>query len=443
MRLFAIVDIEATGSVANQDKMTEIAVIITDGEKEVDRFETLLNPQQPITPFVVRLTGITNDMVKSSPLFENIASELYAFLRGKIFVAHNVNFDYKFLKQAFFECGITFNEKRLCTIRLSREIIPGMPSYSLSKLTRSLGIGLNNAHRAMPDTEATAELFELLYKKNLPFIETSLKANSNESTLPANLPKARFKKLPKKTGVYYFHNNKGEVIYIGKAKNLKSRVSSHFTGKLSRKNEVFSREIFDVSFELTGSELIAAFLEDTEIKHNWPVYNRSQKSRIDKFGVFIYEDRSNNKRLGINKVTSQSVFIKAFPTLSEARNWLIKKVDEFSLKPLCCGMEQFDREEISIEEHTINIEMFLAGFNLGEDTLVIKGKGRWADEKSFIYIEKGNYKGYGYYSGQENLSNVDEFKNFLTLQKETTLIRSVIKSELKKKKSDYEIITLS
>ena len=166
----------------------------------------------------------------------------------------------------------------------------------------------------------------------MAFIESSLKANSNESTLPANLPKARFKKLPKKTGVYYFHNNKGEVIYIGKAKNLKSRVSSHFTGKLSRKNEVFSREIFDVSFEVTGSELIAAFLEDTEIKHNWPVYNRSQKSRIDKFGIFIYEDRSNNKRLGINKVTSQSVFLKAFPTLSEARNWLIKKVDEFSLK---------------------------------------------------------------------------------------------------------------
>ena len=106
-------------------------------------------------------------------------------------------------------------------------------------------------------------------------------------------------------------------------------------------------------------------------------------------------------------------------------------------------MEQFDREDVSIEEHTTNIELFLAGFNLGEDTLVIKGKGRWANEKSFIYIEKGNYKGYGYYSGQENLSNVEELKNFLTLQKETMLIRSVIKSELKKKKSDYEIITLS
>ena len=184
MRLFAIVDIESTGSVANQDKITEIAVIITDGEKEIDRFETLINPQQPITPFVVRLTGITNEMVQEAPLFEEVAKGLFELLKGKVFVAHNVNFDYKFIKQAFFDCGISFNEKRLCTVRLSREIIPGMASYSLGKLTRGLGIGLNNAHRAMPDTEATTKLFELLYQKNVAFIETSLKANSNESTLP-------------------------------------------------------------------------------------------------------------------------------------------------------------------------------------------------------------------------------------------------------------------
>jgi len=442
MRLFAVVDIESTGSVANQDKITEIAVIITDGEKEIDRFETLINPQQPITPFVVRLTGITNELVQDAPLFEEVANDLFEFLKGKVFVAHNVNFDYKFIKQAFSLCGIDFNEKRLCTVRLSREIIPGMPSYSLGKLTRSLGIGLNNAHRAMPDTEATSELFALLHKKNLPFIEASLKANSKESTLPANLPKARFKKLPKKTGVYYFYNSKGEVIYIGKAKNLKSRVSSHFTGKLSKKNEIFSREIFDVSFELTGSELIATFFEDIEIKHNWPVYNRSQKSRIDKFGIFIYEDRSNNKRLGINKVTNHSAFVKAFPTLSEARNWLIKKIDEFALKPSYCGMEQFDKDNTTAEEHAKNIEIFLDDFNLGEDTFVIKGKGRRADEKSFVYIEKGNYKGYGYYPEHAEVNDIDQLKNFLTLQKETILIRSTIKSELKKKQSDYEIIML-
>ena len=175
MRLFAIVDIESTGSVANQDKITEIAVIITDGHKEIDRFETLINPQQPITPFVVRLTGITNEMVKEAPLFKEVAKELFELLKGKVFVAHNVNFDYKFIKQAFFDCGISFDEKRLCTVRLSREIIPGMASYNLGKLTRGLGIGLNNAHRAMPDTEATTKLFELMYQKNVAFIEASLR----------------------------------------------------------------------------------------------------------------------------------------------------------------------------------------------------------------------------------------------------------------------------
>lgn len=440
--IYAIVDIETTGSTPPNDGITEIGVVITDGENILEKYETLINPEVHIPKFVVGLTGITNQMVADQPKFEDVSSELYDLLEGKIFVAHNVNFDYKFIKESFKKVGVEYNSKRLCTIRLSRQIIPGHASYSLGKLTKSVGIELKNAHRAMGDTLATTELFHMLHVKDVDFINASLKANSKEYTLPANLSKNKYKKLPKFPGVYYFHDAKGKVIYIGKAKDIRGRVSSHFTGKLTKKNEVFFKEIYDVSYELTGNELIAAFLEDNEIKRTWPLLNRSQKSRIDKFGIYVYTDRKEMTRIGINKVNNHFPFIKAFPTQSEARNWLIKMVDAYNLNPSFCGMSQFDSDQVTEEMHDKNIDAFLDEFDLGEESFVLQGRGREREEHSFIYVDKGTYKGFGYFPKSESISSVDELQNYLQPQKETVLIRNLLKSELKKKKSYYKKVIL-
>lgn len=442
MELFAIVDIETTGSTPPNDGITEIGVVITDGKNVINRYETLINPGVEIPKFVVGLTGITNQMVANQPSFEDVSEELYSILEGKIFVAHNVNFDYKFIKESFKKVGIEYNSKRLCTIRLSREIFPGHASYSLGKLTKGLGIDLVNAHRAMGDAEATAELFHLLHQQNIEFIQSSLKANSKEYTLPANLSKNKYKKLPKAPGIYYFHDVKGKVIYIGKAKDIRSRVASHFIGKLTKKNEAFFKDIYDVSYELTGNELIASILEDTEIKNSWPLLNRSQKSRIDKFGIYIYTDRTEIIRIGINKVNNQFPFLKAFPSQSEARNWLIKMIEAFQLSPSFCGMSQFETEQITLEQHSRNMDVFLEEFNLGEESFVLQGRGRHREEISFIYIEKGTYRGFGFCSKSETISKIDDLKNFLQPQKETVLIRNLLKEEVKKKKSGYKKIVL-
>ena len=146
--MYAIVDIETTGGYAENHRMTEIAIYHHDGMQITDRFQTLINPGRRVPYFITGLTGITNDMVKEAPSFADVAEEIYGRLKGKVFVAHNAHFDYSFLKKEFDDAGIGWKTKRLCTVRLGRKIIPGLDSYSLGRLAESLGITIQDRHRA-------------------------------------------------------------------------------------------------------------------------------------------------------------------------------------------------------------------------------------------------------------------------------------------------------
>lgn len=437
---FAIVDIETTGSHYGPDCITEIGVVITDGVKELDRYETLVNPQARIPKFITHLTGITEEMVADAPIFDDVAPQLKELLEGRIFVAHNVNFDYKIVKGHMERSGYVIPSKRLCTVRLSRKIIPGYPSYSLGKLTASLGFSHMNAHRAMGDAEVTSELFHLLFSRNNGEIEQALKANSKEATLPANLPKETYEKLPDQPGVYYFHNAKGKVIYIGKAKNLKRRVTSHFTGKSTVKKHGFLENIFDVTYELTGNEVIASLLEDAEIKHYWPEFNKSQKSQIQKFGVYHYEDQRGNLRLGINKISGNYPGIMQFPTMSKARNWLLDKIEDYRLSASMCGMSHFQSVEISIEEHHHNLNKLLGEYLALEETIVWKGRGRDSSEEAFVLMENGVYRGYGFVDHSSSVTSVTELKSYIIPRHETLMVKKILASPKINKLKRVEIM---
>ncbi|CAG5080333.1 exonuclease domain-containing protein [Parvicella tangerina] len=436
---FAIVDIETTGSQLGPDCITEIGVVITDGVKELHRYETLINPQARIPRFITHLTGITEEMVEDAPVFEEVAEDIYELLNERIFVAHNVNFDYKIVKSHMERAGFSIPSKRLCTVRLSRKIIPGYPSYSLGKLTASLGFKHSNAHRAMGDAEVTAELFHLLFDKNTGQIEQALKSNSKEATLPANLPKENYQKLPDEPGVYYFHDAKGKVIYIGKAKNLKKRVTSHFTGKNNIKKRGFLENIFDVSFELTGNEVIASLLEDAEIKHYWPAYNRAQKSQIQKFGVFRYEDQGGNIRLAINKINGNYKGIMQFPTMSKARNWLLDKIEDYELSPSLCGMRHYENDQVSVDKHHKNINKLLREYLALEETIVWKGRGRDSNEEAFVLMENGVYKGYGFVDLSHSVTSVTDLKTFIKPKHETLMVKKILASRKINKLKRVEI----
>lgn len=426
---YAIVDIETTGSQLGADSITEIGIVITDGEKVIDRYETLVNPQARIPKFITYLTGINEEMVADAPVFSDVAKEIQRYLEGRVFVAHNVNFDYKIVKGHMDKLGLTIPSKRICTVRLSRKIIPGYPSYSLGKISASLGLKHQNAHRAMGDAEVTAELFHILVKNDKGQIAESLKGNSKESTLPANLSKEAFDKLPSRTGIYYFHDSKGRVIYIGKAKNLKKRVSSHFTGKSNMEKGDFLKEIFDVTFTLTGNDVIAALYEDAEIKHYWPKYNNAQKARIEKFGVYKYEDSSGKIRLGINKITTQYRGIMQFPTLSKARTWLLTKVEEFELNPTYCGLSAFDTDVITSDEHHLNMRRFLAEFLALEESVIWTGYGRSKSEIGFVMMENGVYRGFGFVEREIGVENLNQLKKYLVAQHETHVVRKILISK--------------
>jgi DNA polymerase-3 subunit epsilon len=260
---FAIVDIETTGGYAAASGITEIAIIIHDGENIIERFETLINPGKNIPLYIQSLTGIDNEMVAASPYFEDIAVQIFKLLQGRVFVAHSVNFDYSFLKHHLEVAGYNLNVPKLCTVRLSRKIVPGLASYSLGRLCDSLQIPLHNRHRAGGDAAATAILFSQLMKWDKQgMIAAMLKRNSKEQSLPPNVPKSVFEALPSCPGVYYFINRSGKVIYVGKAIDIKKRVSSHFTGHTAdARRQHFMRDVFHISFEVCATELMALILE--------------------------------------------------------------------------------------------------------------------------------------------------------------------------------------
>ncbi len=301
--MYAIVDIETTGSYAANNGITELAIVLHDGNKIVDRFETLINPLTPIPHYVQVLTGIHPGMLEDAPVFAEVADRVYRMLRDAVFVAHHVNFDYSFVKHQLEVCGFELDTKKLCTVRLSRKVFPGLSGYSLGKLCRDLDIPIVNRHRAGGDADATVILFEkILQRDSQGAVRQMLHGKSREQYLPPNLPSEQIASLPYTPGVYYFHDQKGKVIYVGKAKNLRSRVCSHFSNNHTglRKQE-FLRNIYSVSWKDCGTELMAFLMECVEIRRLWPAYNSSLKRFEQTYGLYAYEDQSGYLRLTIEK----------------------------------------------------------------------------------------------------------------------------------------------
>jgi DNA polymerase III subunit epsilon len=445
--MYAIVDIETTGGYAENHRVTEIAVYHHDGTKVTDHFHTLINPGRKIPYFITGLTGITSQMVQDAPAFEDIAKEIYDWLKDRVFVAHNAHFDYSFLKKEFDEAGIQWNSKKLCTVRLSRKIVPGLDSYGLGRLAESFGIKILDRHRAGGDAQATAQIFDILLKRDHEgVISKALKRNSGETILPPNLPKTEFEKLPAKAGVYYFHDSRGTVIYVGKAINIKKRIAGHFTGDAREWNRSNIRnEIHSISFELTGNELIALILESQEIRRLWPKYNLAQKYKIEEWGVYDYEDRNGYLRLCVNLVSKGTRPLITFSNKGDAWNFMWEKVKAFELCPKLSGLQLSKGLCFSHQSGTCHgacqgveatkkynkraqkaVESF---FEKGQ-TVAIVGKGRRPDEKSVVLVENGNYLGFGFYDLQENISDFEAAKNFIKPSKDNRLVQNLVNSYL-------------
>ncbi|TAG11950.1 MAG: DNA polymerase III subunit epsilon [Sphingobacteriia bacterium] len=392
MMRFAVVDIETTGGFPQQHGITEIAIVLHNGTEIEGRFESLVNPFQPIPPFIVGMTGITNAMVMAAPSFAEIAPKIFQLLSNRVFVAHNVNFDFSFVKHHLQQSGFDLQTLKLCTIRLSRKAFPGFPKYGLGHLCRQLNIPIHNRHRAGGDALATAEVLDLVLKNNGGIlIKEMLQKEHKEYLLPANLPKHFINQLPTTPGVYYFHNNKGKVVYVGKAKNLKKRVVSHFSGlDISRKRQDFIREIYTISHVDCPTEFIASIFESIEIKRLWPAYNKSQKKYEQNWGIYAFEDARGYLRLAIDKKHKQTQPIVAFSLLVDAHRELWRLVKSFELHPSLCFLDKTIPDELpEIEQYNRQVNQALAFIAAEKESFIIREK------KMAILVEKGKFIGMG------------------------------------------------
>lgn len=444
--MYAIVDIETTGGFAGRSRITEVAIFIHDGQQVVESYETLVNPNQEIPSYITGLTGISQQMVNTAPTFEKVAKKIHSLITDKVFVAHNVHFDYSFLKKELEKCDLKFNPKKVCTVRLSREIIPGLRSYGLGKLCEQLNITIENRHRAGGDAKATSVLFEMLLRKNPEFVAYAIKRTSGETKLPPNLPKEEFDDLPEEAGVYYFLDAHGEIIYVGKAKNIKKRITSHFSGiSKNKRNQYIRNEIHHINYELTGNELVALLLESSEIKRLWPKYNRAQKFRANQWGIYLYEDREGYLRLNINKLTKGVVPKAVFYTHADAWQFLLERVKEYELCPKLCGIQKskgacFDYKygqclgacdhQEKPEQYNKRLKEALLEFQPSEKSYAILGHGRHEDEQSVILVENGAYHGFGFFERDIGFSSLEDVQRVITQYKTTAEIEQYIQSHI-------------
>lgn len=456
--MYAIVDIETTGGHASANGITEVAICIHDGMQVTHRYETLVNPGKDIPIFIRALTGISNEMVRDAPPFKQVAHEIYQLLHDKVFVAHNVNFDYSFLRYHLAAAGYDLNCNKLCTVRLGRKIIPGLPSYSLGKLCHHLAIANESRHRAGGDANATAELFTLMLSRDVnKHILASLKKNSKEQNLPANLPKNAIESLPLMPGVYYFHDEKGKIIYVGKAVNIKKRVCSHFSGNNpNAQRQEFLKNIHHISHQECGTELMALALEAVEIKRLWPKYNRSLKRFEHTFGLYTYEDQRGYLRLAVDKHRKYAHAEHNCASLLEGYTLLNQLIEEFGLCPKLCFIQKNNGPCTGINNHQCacngmeetdvyndRVTIALSSLKMQLPTFAVRDKGRNYDEQSCLLIENGRFYGMGYIPNDFEVTNFDSLKSHLSPHPDNGYIRNLVLGYGDKypaKRIDFELL---
>jgi DNA polymerase-3 subunit epsilon len=416
--MYAIVDIETTGGSSRIEKITEIAIYQHDGEKVTGEFVSLINPERNIPYFITSLTGISNEMVENAPRFYEVAKKIIEFTDGRIFVAHNVRFDYSFIRQEFKALGYNFKRNILDTVALGRKLIPGHRSYSLGNICKELNIEINGRHRAAGDALATVKLLEKLIEKDREINRglSGLLKNSRISKLNPNLDVSKIESIPEESGVYYFYNEKGDLIYIGKSRNLQQRIRTHLSNNTTNRAMEMRDFIADIDWEVTGSELIALLRESSEIKKNKPVYNRAQRRTGFNWGIFSHTDLNGYLNFTYGQLDKDDSPLSVFTGKERAKSRLLSLVERYDLcqkltglyethgpcfhyhvglcKGACCCKEPPDayneRARKAAEEFIFTRRNFF-----------IIDKGREEEERSAIKIVNGKFTGYGYFNINE------------------------------------------
>ncbi len=424
--MYAILDIETTGGKYNEEGITEIAIYRFDGHRVVDQFSSLVNPQRDIQPFVQRLTGINSKMLVNAPKFFEVAKRIVEITDGAVIVAHNAEFDYRILRTEFDRLGYAYERPSVCTVELAQKLIPGLPSYKLGKLVRSLGIPISDVHRAHGDAQATVELFKVLLEKDSEktVIGTHVKTLTKKKV--PNKYLAIIEELPTETGVYYLHNKAGDIIYIGKSKNIKKRVLSHLTSG-QRKAQKIQKSVHTVTYELCGNECLALLKEQHEIKKNQPRLNHALKFRHFAMGI-RRDQQAAYHQLIVEQVRQTEDYLEVFKNKKDADYRLREWIEEYTLCSQQTSLAQVNQRcperdlgqckgactgDEKCNHYNQRLDTLEKSLDYPFPHMLIIDKGKQTDEKSFVYIKDNVFQGYGYFRLHHQIKTVEKIENRL------------------------------
>lgn len=432
--MFAVIDLETTGGNHNSEKIIEIGIVLHDGKHKIGEYTTLINPEKEISAFISTFTGITNSMVKNAPKFADVADTILELLEGKIIVAHNARFDYNFIKSEFRRLNIPFTKKNMCTVQLSRKIFPTHKSHSLGNICKDLGIVVDNRHRAFGDAAATALLLVKLIEndtKNL--IGEYLDDDINKIHLPAKVNPRIIEVLPEEVGVFYLHDENGDVIYLDKAKNIREHIFTFFAKKPTEKHrQQLHNDVADISFELTGNELIASLIETVEIKKTAPKYNRPIANAFYKYGLFSETDQNGFQKLMVKVLDEDENPLIKFSSKFKAERMMHSILTNFRLEPT------FKRIDNAFS-YNKRMQEVLSKFVYPHNNFFIIDVGRGGTERSAIQIENGEYKGFGFFE-PAYINRTEELKDAIQFPKESIEHKKIIQNYIRKNAKNVELV---
>lgn len=445
--MYSIIDIETTGGNQPGEKITEIAIYVHDGKQVIKSFHTLINPERNIPYNITRITGIDDRMVANAPKFYEVAKQIIELTENTIFVAHNVHFDYNFVKREFKELGFEYNRQFVCTVKLSRQLLPGHNSYSLGKICNDLNIKIQGRHRADGDALATVKLFEILLQKST---ESILQQVQHLPSYQQLKDPSQLEKIPEVTGVYYFKNRRDELIYIGKSRNIRKRVLSHLSNNSTKKALELRNAIDTIDFEETGSELIALLKESTEIKKHQPLFNRAQKRTSFNFGIFTETDENGYINFSIKTISMFEKPITTYHNIVEAREELFRLVEKFELCQKLSGLYKADKNKPcfnytlktcngacicseSTDNYNLRANNLIKYINPLEQNFFIIDKGKNDLEKTVVHVENNTYLGWGIIP-TDQAHNLEALKTCIQIEKENKDIQKIVKSFIIKHK---------
>jgi len=404
---------------------------------------------------VVKLTGINQEMLRYAPKFHEVAKRIVEITEDCIIVAHNAKFDYRLLKTEFSRLGFDYQRQSLCTVELSKKLIPDMPSYSLGKLTKSLGIPMSQRHRAEGDVQATVKLLKILLDKDQGDIlrdHIRVRPKKQVDTKLLNL----LETLPQTTGIYFFYDANNNPIYVGKSKNIRKRVGQHFT-KDNPKSKAMQKHVDEVRYQIAGNELMALLKENEYIKTLQPKFNSALTKTKFTHGVFVKADKNGYLNFKIRPISQSLETLTTFSSLQAAKGFLESMVEQYDLclNKTSLGNRQNScfnysikachgacLEKESTESYNARVQNCIKRYNFQNQNFLLTSQGREPGEKSLVYIKSGEVYGIGYFSLNLQITEPKILEHIITPIEHKRDAKHIVQSYLRKYGQHFKVINL-